>query len=49
MDMIEAEIRSTRGKENFRLDCCIEAIEASADVQANRKQIFSVTRQFSYV
>ena len=49
MDMIEAEIRSTRGKENFRLDCCIEAIEASADVQANRKQIFSVTRQYSYV
>ena len=49
MDMIEAEIRSTKGKENFRLDCCIEAIEASMDVHANRKQTFSVTRQYSYV
>ncbi len=48
MDMIEAEIRSTAGKENFRLDCCIEAIEASADVDANRRQTFSVTRQYSY-
>lgn len=49
MDMIEAEIRSTKGKERFRLDCCIEAIEASIDVDANRKQTFSVTRQYSYV
>ena len=49
MDMIEAEIRSTKGKEGFRLDCCIEAAEISVDVEANRKQTFSVTRQYSYI
>lgn len=49
MDMIEVEIRSTKGKESFRLDCCIEAAEISADVDANRKQTFSVTRQYSYI
>ena len=25
MDMIEVEIRSTKGKEGFRLDCCIRS------------------------
>ena len=49
MDMIEVEIRSTKGKEGFRLDCCIEAAEISVDVEANRKQTFSVTRQYSYI
>lgn len=48
MDMIETEIRSINGKEGFRLDCCIEAIEASADVYANGNQTYSVTRQYSY-
>ena len=49
MNMIEVEIRSTKGKEGFRLDCCIEAAEISVDVEANRKQTFSVTRQYSYI
>ena len=49
MDMIEAEIRGIKGRENFRLDCCIEAIEASADVRVNRNHTFTVTRQYSYV
>ena len=49
MDMIEVEIRSTKGKEGFRLDCCIEAAEISVDVEANRKQTFSVIRQYSYI
>ena len=49
MDMIEVEIRSTKGMEGFRLDCCIEAAEISVDVEANRKQTFSVTRQYSYI
>lgn len=48
MDMIESEIRGTDGRENFRLDCCIEAIEVSMDVTANRKKTFNVTRQYSY-
>ena len=49
MDMIEVEIRSTKGKKGFRLDCCIEAAEISVDVEAHRKQTFSVTRQYSYI
>lgn len=49
MDMIEVEIRSTKGKEGFQLDCCIESAEISVDVEANRKQTFSVTRQYSYI
>lgn len=49
MDMIETEIRNVKGRESFRLDCCIEAIEASVDVEANRRKTFSVTRQYSYI
>ena len=49
MDMIEAEIRATKGREQFRLDCCIEAIEASVDVQANRSRTYTVTKQYSYI
>ena len=48
MDMVEACIRSSTGNTGFRLDHCIEAIEASVDVQANRKKTFTVTKQYSY-
>ena len=49
MDMIETSIRESKGRESFRLDCCIEAIEASVDVDANRNKVFTVTRQSSYI
>lgn len=49
MDMIEVCIRSTKGRDSFRLDCCIEAIETSVDVDANRNKVFTVTRQYSYI
>ena len=49
MDMIEAEIRATKGREQFRLDCCIEAIVVSVDVQANRSRTYTVTKQYSYI
>ena len=49
MDMIEVCIRESKGRDSFRLDCCIEAIEASVDVDANRNKIFTVTRQYSYI
>lgn len=49
MDMIEVCIRSTNGRDSFRLDCCIEAIETSVDVDANRNKVFTVTRQYSYI
>ena len=40
MDMVECCIRNTTGQKEFRLDHCIEAIEASVDVRANRKKTF---------
>lgn len=49
MDMIEICIRNTKGRDSFRLDCCIEAIEASVDVDANRSKVFTVTRKYSYI
>ena len=49
MDMIEMCIRSSTGQKGFRLDHCIEAIEASVDVKANRKKIFTVKKQYSYL
>ena len=48
MDMTEDKIRHISGKENFRLDCCLEAVEASVDVKANRLRIYTVTKQYSY-
>ena len=38
--MIEVEIRSTKGKEGFRLDCCIEAAEISVDVGKPKADFF---------
>lgn len=49
MDMMEICIRSSTGQKNFRLDHCIEAIEAAVDVRANRRKIFTVKKQFSYI
>lgn len=48
MDMVELSVRTMEGKENFRLDSCIEAIEVSFSVNANRKKVFYVTKQYCY-
>lgn len=48
MDMVELTMRTAGGRPSFRLDSCITAIEASVDVEANRKKIFNVTRQYCY-
>lgn len=48
MDMIEMSIRSLTQRENFCLDSCITALEASVDVQANKRKVFTVTRQYCY-
>ncbi|MCD8154481.1 MAG: DUF5702 domain-containing protein [Clostridiales bacterium] len=48
MDMIELSVRALTGRENFRLDTCITAMEASVDVRANSSKIFTVTRQYVY-
>lgn len=48
MDMVELSIRSMEGREGFRLDHCIVALEASVDVEANKRKTFTVTRQYCY-
>lgn len=47
MDMMELAVRN-KGRSGFRLDCCICALEAFADVRANRRKTFQVIRQYSY-
>ena len=48
MDMVELGIRSMPQRERFRLDCCITAIEAAVDVRANKRKVFTVTKQYCY-
>lgn len=48
MDMIEQSIRKAGGREGFRLDSCIVAIEASVDVKANNRKVFNAVRQYCY-
>ena len=46
--MIEMSIRTKTGNESFLLDSCIESIEASLTVTANKKKTFQVTKLYSY-
>lgn len=48
MDMIECTIRDKGNRPHFRLDHCVVALEASADVLANKKKTFTVTRSYAY-
>lgn len=48
MDMVEQSVRKSGGREGFRLDSCIVAIEASIDVKANKRKVFNVIRQYCY-
>ena len=48
MDMIECSVREKGKRPGFQMDHCITALEASADVKANRRKIFTVTRQYAY-
>ena len=48
MDMIECSVREKGKRPGFQMDRCITAMEASADVKANRRKIFTVTRQYAY-
>ena len=47
MDMIEDAIRK-KGRVNFYMDSCVVALEAFAEVKANRKKEFQVIRQYCY-
>lgn len=48
MDMVEDDLRQLPGRKDFRLDCCLEAVEASVDVKANRTGVYTVTKQYGY-
>ncbi len=47
MDMIEDAIRK-KGRANFYMDSSVVALEAFAEVKANRKKEFQVIRQYCY-
>ena len=49
MDMIELEIRTAAGREEFCLDHCIVALEVSVDVKANKRKTFTTVRQYQYI
>lgn len=48
MDLIEADIRSQLGRQNFRLDCCLEAMEAAVDVEVNQTRSYTVLHRYGY-
>ena len=47
MDVVEMEIRNKDGKETFRLDCCIGALEAEAAVGSDIKT-YQINRSYGY-
>lgn len=47
MDMVENTIRNN-GRAHFCMDSCIVALEAFADIKANKKKEFHVVRQYCY-
>lgn len=48
MDMIEADIRNRPGRENFRMDCCLEAMEAEVEVEVNHTRSYTVLHRYGY-
>ena len=48
LDMIERDIRKTAGNERFRMDLCIDAVNASASVRSKRGESFVIERQYGY-
>lgn len=48
MDMIEADVRGQRGREGFRMDCCLEAMEVGVDVGVGREKIHTVIHRYGY-
>ena len=49
MDMIESSSREMEDWNEFCLDHCITALEASVDVKANNRKVFTVTREYHYI
>lgn len=48
MNMVEADIRATQGNENFRLDGCLDAVEAVVQVESAYGYSCEITREKGY-
>lgn len=48
MDVVEMDIRKTRGNESFRLDNCLEQMEVTAGIKSRMGQVFQITRRYGY-
>lgn len=49
MDMIECDMRCISGCENFRMDNCIEFLEATAVIKGGKKDYYDISRYFGYM
>ena len=47
MDMVELRVRLS-GREDFRLDACINSLETETEIRAERRVTFPVTKELSY-
>ncbi len=48
IDMIERNICSQPGKENFRMDCCVESMEVAIDVHVNDRKTYTALHRYGY-
>jgi hypothetical protein len=48
MDIVEADIRKTLGNENFRMDACVDWIDAQMHVGSNFGHRYEIDRQKRY-
>ncbi len=49
MDMIECDLRCMSGYENFRMDNCIEFLEAKALIKGKGKKQYDICRYYGYM
>lgn len=48
MDLMEMDIRRTPGNENFRMDGCIDGLEAEAAIRSGYGYQFTIKREKQY-
>ncbi len=48
MDMIELNIRQTEGNRNFRMDACVEYLQAEVCVESSSGWSFDIRREYAY-
>jgi hypothetical protein len=49
MDVVEADIRQTAGNENFRLDGCLDSVEACVEIKSVYGYRCEITRNKAYI